>query len=273
MVKNKFTSQVIKDLKKIDFTGKEINFTILDKLGFFVLKNVFNQKIMNQYKSELFKNQKKQFIKKTKNHLVEVKIDKLNFFKKIYKNPQLKKIVKNFYNGNVGSDFFRIVKKDFKNTKPVFCHQDTGYQFGSFNRYSLFISLTKNNNLNGGLVVYPSTHKFGYLGDAGEISKKITKDFVKVCPSLECGDVLVMHSSLWHESQENFEKKDRIYLEVHIQDANDLSTKFLISGKRNNLPTIPFDKSKIFSNSRTQRIIMLKKEVNKIKKKIVNQIS
>ena len=161
MIKNKFTTQVSQDLKNENFIGFKINHKILNRLGFFVLKKAFKKKTIDQYKFKFINNQRKQIIKKTKNHLVEVKIDKLSFFKKIYKDPQLKKIVKNFYNGNVGSDFFRIVKKDINNTKPVFCHQDTGYQFGSFNRYSLFISLTKSYNLNVGMTVYPSTHKFG----------------------------------------------------------------------------------------------------------------
>ena len=228
MKKNKFTAQVSQDLKNKKFIDFKINHKVLNRLGFFVLKKAFKKNTIDEYKFKFINNQKKQIIKKTKNHLVEVKIDKLSSFRKIYKDPQLKKIVKFFYNGNVGSDFFRIVKKDINNSKPVFCHQDTGYQFGSFNRYSLFISLTESSSLNGGMIVYPSTHKFGYLGDAGEISKKIAKNFVKICPSLESGDVLIMHSSLWHESEKNYKKIDRIYLEVHIQDANEPSTRFVI---------------------------------------------
>lgn len=266
MINNRFRNQVNQNLKKLNFIDSKINHKSLNKLGFFVLKKAFNKKTIENYRSVFSNSQKKQIIKKTKNHLVEVKIDKLNFFKKIYKDRQLKKIVRNFYGGNVGSDFFRIVKKDSQNSKPVFCHQDTGYQFGSFDRYSLFISLTKNNKFNGGMVIYPLTHKFGYLGDAGEISKKITKNFIKICPDLEAGDVLVMHSSLWHESYINYSKIDRIYLEVHIQDANEPSTRFLILGNKKNKIEIPFDKDKIFSNSRTQRIIRLKKKIEKTDK-------
>jgi hypothetical protein len=272
MIKNNFNNQFQKNLANEDYIGSKIDNKILDKLGFFVLKKAFKKKVMDQYRFKFLNDLKKKNITKTKNHLVEVKIDKLGFFQKIYKDPSLKKAVKNFYNGNVGSDFYRIVKKDNNNTNAVFCHQDSGYQFGSFNRYSFFISLTKNNNLNGGLIVYPSTHQFGYLGDVGEISNKITKNFIKICPNLEIGDVLIMHSSLWHESDENFEKKDRIYLEVHIQDANDPSTKFMITGQRKKTTGIPFDINKIFSNSRTQRIISLKNKLKKIETKLGNRI-
>ena len=165
-----------KNLYKKKFIDKKINHKTLNELGFFILNGAFKSSTINQYKSKLLKNLEKKKIKKTKNHLVEVNIDKIDYFENIFKNKQLKKIVKNFYGGNVGSDFFRIVRKNRKNTSPVFCHQDTGYQFGSFNRYSIFISLTDNNHLNGGLVLYPSTHKFGYLGDTGQISKKITNN-------------------------------------------------------------------------------------------------
>jgi hypothetical protein len=271
MISNFFT-QVAKDKKRLIYIGKKVNHETLDKLGFFVVKNAFKKKTIELYKLKYFNVKKKQLIKKSKNHLVEVKVEKIDYFKKIYKDPQLKKIVKNFYNGNVGSDFFRIVKKDSFNLKPVFCHQDTGYQFGSFDKYSLFISLTMTNNNNGGLIVYPSTHKFGYLGDVGEISKNVTKNFDKICPSLQSGDVLIMHSSLWHESGQNFEKVDRIYLELHIQDINELSTKYNILGKKINRFKIPFEPAKIFSNSRTQRIVLLKNKIKKIERKLKTKV-
>ena len=79
-----------------------------------------------------------------------------------------------------------------------------------------------------------------------------------------------MHSSLWHESGKNFNMKDRIYLEIHIQDANEPSTKFIIIGKNKKKIKIPFDKSKIFSNSRTQRIVRFKNKIKQLEKKLTN---
>lgn len=267
MINNKFINQFKKELKNNEYISSKIDHTVLNKLGFFVVKKVFKKKIIDKYRVKFLDKLKKKKITRTKKHLVEFKIDKMFFFKNIFKEPGLKKIVRNFYDGNVGCDFYRVIKKDHNNQKPVFCHQDIAYQFGSFDRYSLFIALTENNNLNGGLIVYPSTHKFGYLGDAGQISNKITKNFIKLCPNLEIGDILIMHSCLWHESDKNFSKKNRIYLEVHIQNSNDPSTKFVILGKKKSL-AIPFDKKRIFSNSRTQRIKILKKELKKLKQKL-----
>ena len=85
------------------------------------------------------------------------------------------------------------------------------------------------------MTVYPSTHKFGYLGDAGEISKNITQKYFKICPDLKVGDVLIMHSALWHESNKNILKSNRIYFEIHIQNINDINTKYSIIGKEKNI--------------------------------------
>ncbi|MBD1152584.1 phytanoyl-CoA dioxygenase family protein [Pelagibacterales bacterium SAG-MED22] len=277
MQKNNFLPKVSNYLKKNHHMASKVDHKILSELGFLVLKNAFKKETIEKYSSNynLYLRNKK--ISKTKTHPVEVRVDQLNFFKNFLKESQLKKVVKNFYKGNVGSDYFRIVKKDKINSAPVFCHQDVGYQIGTFDRYSLFICLTNNNSLNGGMVLYPSTHKFGYLADTGEISKKITKNFIKICPDLEIGDVLIMHSSLWHESGKNFNMKDRVYLEIHIQDANEPSTKFVIIGKNKNKNKFPFDtgstgrsiNSNIFSNSRVQRVIYWKNKAKKLQK-IIN---
>lgn len=263
------------DKKKIDrlinnnkFIDKKINHKTLDDLGFFIVKNAFPLNVTEKYTSTLFKFLKKKKINKTKKHPVEVRIDKLKSFQKIFKDQNLKKITKGFFKGRVGSDFYRIVKKDIRNSSRVFCHQDTGYQIGGFDRFSLFICLTNNNHLNGGMVLYPSTHKFGYLGDAGEISKKITKKYLKICPNLKIGDVLVMHSALWHESNENLNKTNRIYFEIHIQNIDEPTTKYNILGTRNKILKPLFQKNNIFSNSRVSRIISFKKKIRKLERKL-----
>ena len=42
-----------------------------------------------------------------------------------------------------------------------------------------------------------------------------------------------MHSALWHESDKNFIKSNRIYFEIHIQNIDEPSTKYPIIGRRN----------------------------------------
>ena len=265
---NNFSKNIKTLIKANKFFGKNINHKTLNDLGFFVIKNVFALNTMKKYRVNFLKSLDGKKITKTKHHPVEVKIEGKKFFEKIFKDKNLKKIVKGFFKGRVGSDYFRIVKKDHKNSSAVFCHQDTGYQVGSFERYSLFICLTDNNYLNGGMVVYPSTHKFGYLGDAGEISKNITKKYFKTCPDLKTGDVLVMHSALWHESNINYLKSDRIYLEIHIQNIDDPTTRYNILGKKNKILRPLFKKDNIFSNSRVSRIVHFKRKIRLLEKKL-----
>ena len=235
-----------------------------------MVKNAFPLDTVEKYRLKFLKFLEKKKLNKTKQHPVEVKIDKIKYFQKIYKDKNLKKISKGFFKGRVGSDFYRIVKKDVSNSSRVFCHQDTGYQIGGFDRYSIFLCLTNNNHLNGGMVLYPSTHKFGYLGDAGEISKNITKKYLKICPDLKAGDALVMHSALWHESDKNIIKTNRIYLEIHIQSIDEPSTKYNILGARNKIFKPLFQKNNIFSNSRVSRIINFKKKIKLLEKKLTN---
>ena len=268
MKKNNFLKNIKIFINENKFVGKKINHKILNDLGFFVIKNAFSLDVIKKYETSFLKSLDAKKLYKTKYHPVEVKIEAVEPFKSIFKDKNLKKITKGFFKGRVGSDFFRIVKKDKDNSSAVFCHQDTGYQLGSFDRYSLFICLTDNNHLNGGMVVYPSTHKFGYLGDTGEISKKITNRYFKICPNLKAGDVLVMHSALWHESDKNFIKSNRIYFEIHIQNIDEPSTKYPIIGRRNETLKTFFKKDEIFSNSRVSRIIKFKKKIRLLEKKL-----
>ncbi len=263
-----FSKHVKKLIKNKKFFGASVNHKYLDDLGFFVVRKGLSESTTNKYCNKFLKYLENNKLNKTKKHPVEVKIEKIKYFQNIYNDRQLKNIVKGFYHGQVGSDFFRIVKKDVTNTTAVFCHQDTGYQMGSFDRYSLFICLTDNNKLNGGMVLYPFTHKFGYLGDAGEISKNVTKKFQKVCPDLKAGDVLIMHSALWHESDKNFIKKNRIYFEIHIQNINDPNTKYNIIGKRKKILKHLPNTNKIFSNSRISRIVNFKKKIHLLERRI-----
>ncbi len=268
MDKKSFNKNLKKLIRNEGFIGKIVKHKVLDDLGFFVVKKALPFDTIEKYRLNFVKSFKKKILNKTKEHPVEVKIEGKKFFEKIYKDKNIKKIAKGFFKGRVGSDFFRIVKKDYRNSSSVFCHQDTGYQLGSFDRYSLFICLTDNNHLNGGMVLYPSTHKFGYLGDTGEISKHITKKYLKICPDLKAGDILIMHSALWHESNENILKSDRIYLEIHIQNIDEPTTKYSILGTRNKIIKPLFERSKIFSNSRVSRIINFKKKIRLLEKKL-----
>ena len=70
-----------------------------------------------------------------------------------------------------------------------------------------------------------------------KFQKILLKNILKICPDLKVGDVLIMHSALWHEFNKNILKSNRIYFEIHIQNINDINTKYNIIGKRKNIQT------------------------------------
>ena len=134
----------------------------------------------------------------------------------------------------MGSDIalynFRFVVKDKDASGPVFLHQDSGYHVGQLNKMSAFVALTPVNRSNGGLVFYPGTHRFGYLGDTGEINTGLV-DITPVCPEMEPGDVVFMHSSTWHESGPNVSGDDRVLADIILQPTTDPSGIALLRGK------------------------------------------
>lgn len=231
-----------------------IDYSILDELGVYILRNIFPvEKIDCYYQSYLdYKNQPN--FDRTKFHLTEVKISSDNKLKQILQESEFLNIVKNFFSGNVGLYNFRIVKKDVDDTSSVFLHQDVGYHIGGFDRYSLFVPLTACGLNNGGLKLYPGTHKFGYLGDVGEIKDFLPESYPRIVPEVYPGDVIIMHSSVWHSSGENKTKLDRVYFDIHIQAADEPSTRDVLVGAKTSKWILNMEHDEIFSSSRTQKL-------------------
>jgi hypothetical protein len=258
----------INELREIIYSSrhinKDLNLDILNELGFFIVKGALKKEIALIYKNNFRYELDAGLLKKTNSHPTEIKIPSTSSLFEILNEKGFLDLALNFYNGEIGSDFLRVVNKDYSNFSPVFLHQDSGYQIGNFDRYSLFIALTACNNQNGGLVLYPGTHKYGYLGDAGEIRDFLPENFPRVESDLSPGDVLIMHSATWHKSNASLSKNDRTYLEVHIQNINDPTTLYFISGTRNSKWFLNMNNEEIFVNSRTQRINQKNKEIENL---------
>ena len=106
------------------------------------------------------------------------------------------------------------------------------------------------------------------MGDAGEINEGILPiNYPCVMPDLVPGDVLVMHSATWHKSPESKNKKDRVYLEIHIQNIEDPSTTIEILGSRKSNWRLNISNDEIFSNSRVQKIKKMYLEIEDLKRK------
>lgn len=231
-----------------------IEMRALEDLGMYILRGALEPKMIEAYYDKYKSYQNSPEFDRTKFHLTEVKVGVENPLRSILKQPTLINQLKNFFQGNVGLYNFRVVKKDAEDIAPVFLHQDVGYHVGGFERYSVFIPLTKCGPENGGLRLYPGTHKFGYLGDVGEIKDFLPSDFPRLVPELMPGDILFMHSALWHSSGPNISKNERIYLDIHIQDANEPSTSEVLSGQKKSEWVLNLSHDEIFSNSRSQKL-------------------
>jgi hypothetical protein len=161
----------------------------------------------------------------------------------------------------------RFVIKDAQSRSPVFLHQDFGYDHGWPEKTAVFVPLSAANAENGGLTLYPGTHAMGYLGDTGEIVDNFMgPDWPRICPSLEPGDLLLMHECTWHGSGPHVRGVDRILMQVTYQPADDPTGVALLRGKSGTglqIGQVPRDR--MFVRSRASRLRELQAEVNELR--------
>lgn len=123
----------------------------------------------------------------------------------------------------------RIVAKDDSYSGDVFLHQDSCYQRGTLNKVSVFVAFSDVSENSGGLEFWLGTHRFGYLGDAGEIDGSLLPSpWPTVSPILSAGDAVIMNSSCWHRSGPNVSGEPRILGDIHYQSADDASSREVI---------------------------------------------
>lgn len=146
----------------------------------------------------------------------------------------------------------RLVVKDALFRDAVFCHQDVPYHVGGINKISIFVALSRVDSANGGMIFWTGSHRLGYLGDAGELNPDVLpRECKPVCPSLELGDVVVMHSALWHASGPHMYGPDRILADIIYMPADDPAA--LISDDM---------RARMFKRSRTSRLAELQQKVD-----------
>jgi len=139
---------------------------------------------------------------------------------------------------------YRLLVKDARSGGDVFAHQDCGYHVGSLPKLSAFVALSHVYADNGGLVFWPGTHRYGYLGDVGEID--VSGRYGVSCPPMHPGDVCYMHSALWHASLPRVGGCLRVLADVIYQRADD--------------PARELPREGIFKRSRVSRIQELERE-------------
>jgi ectoine hydroxylase-related dioxygenase (phytanoyl-CoA dioxygenase family) len=222
------------DLKdQIDSTT--FNNDIFQETGVFVLRNVVPKDIITgwQQEWETFYNEKLEDNRDVHQaNPVALKEQLPESLANMYKEPCLLDIAKIIHGESVALYNHRFVIKDKFSLKEVFLHQDSCYHLGFLNKCSFFVPLSYSGPSNGSLSFHLGSHKYGYLGDAGEINRDAFDiKWPIVTPELYPGDIAIMNSSVWHESGPSDGKINRIVADIHYQPANDPTGKELLSGE------------------------------------------
>ena len=97
----------------------------------------------------------------------------------------------------------KLLVKDYRFDGEVFLHQDSCYQIGR-NNTTIFFTLTdcdRGASAESALRCLLGTHRFGHLGDAGEIDRSILPDsWPELCFAMPRHHFMVMDPHVWHYS-------------------------------------------------------------------------
>jgi len=250
-----FVASLIKELDSTKF-----NKEVYDKTGLFVVRNAIPKGLMDEWKgewdafydkaladSDVTTNKSYQVGAPTKPVALRAPLpEKLAY---LYKNDHILDVAEQVFGKHIAilNHRFIIKYKSKPGTSQIvasidastvsshvamFLHHDYCYHVGYHNKASFFVPITYSGKKNGTVTFYPGTHKYGYLGDVGEIDPSQFEDaWPEVTPELEPGDFAIMHSLLWHRSCANEDGTERIVADIIYQPADDPSGRQLARGE------------------------------------------
>lgn len=242
--------------------GEQLNAQILDFMGIYMIPSFLDEEIVADLLGAYDNDSEKTSVPF---HPTRVETENAVLLHKLVNQRKLKRLFESgvFFAGNVSADRPLFFRKDKENVKKVMLHNDLDYMAGASEAYSFFFALTDANQSNGGLIIYPATHNFGSLGDAGEINADVLPDgYPIIRTDLRAGDLLIMHSAIWHCSGENLTGNDRVYLELKVKAANDPTANVLVAGTSTSEFKNKIRKDLLFLNSREQRLKALYAELH-----------
>lgn len=271
---------VAKLIGQIDST--KFNKDVFDKTGIFFVRNAIPKSLVDEWKGEW-----DVFYRKIPAHgrdgsfFSPLKDPLPQKLANIYKNNVLLDVAEQIFGRNIAILNHRFIVKDkfvpgktptsvsidasnMTSHVATFLHHDFGYHIGNQNKASFFVPLGRAGRSNGGVTYYLGTHKYGYLGDLGEIDADQFKDtWPRVTPELEPGDFAIMNSLLWHKSDVNESGMDRVIVDTIYQPADDPSGKELARGEWQTDVFIQHgDRTSYFKTSRAKTIIEFKAQAN-----------
>jgi Phytanoyl-CoA dioxygenase (PhyH) len=244
--------------------GALVNVEKLRKYGVFIVRSYFDKSYLNKLSRCYFELIASGEIKKDLHHRTEVRFSEAHDFARIIEHHKFLQAAKEIFGDSVGLDFMRIIKKDRSNNGPVFLHQDSCYNVGRFEAFSFFIPLSRCSAENGGLEFYPGTHNYGHIGDAGGIANVLPANYPVLSPTVDVGDLIIMHSGTWHSSPPNTSGEPRVYLECAIRHGSDPAAKKILVGEDMREWVLKISVDDLFETSREKRIINLHKQIEKL---------
>ena len=200
------------------FDGIELDSDVLESLGIFIVRDLIDTEICAELLS-LFHNATN--MKVVEGHPTKV-LAGTEGLDLVMSSSTVSECFAHFFDGNYRCAAPQIFRKNRDWPDKVKLHNDLMYMSGWQKKYSVFVALTDCSGDNGGLIMYPGTHHFGLLGDAGELDRNALPDGLPaVCPTLRPGDCLFMHSAIWHESNQFRSGGERVYYEFKLVHADD----------------------------------------------------
>ena len=259
------TEDLIEDINDalLHYDSDSIDPAIFDRTGIAIVRNALNQGELTEWVQLWNEHREKKLGKireiENRNNPVEIKQLDDSLYA-LSRNEKLINKITPVFGENIGLYQKRFVVKDQSSTGAVILHQDSGYHVGSFEKASLFFALKPVNENNGGMYLYPGTHRFGYLGDAGSINKDVLPNhWPVVTPELQPGDFMLMKSLVWHGSGPFISGDERVMTDFIYQRADDPSTKEVVKGDGGWIGSFLTERrSEIFSHCRSSKLRAIK---------------
>jgi|SRR5450755_4056170 Phytanoyl-CoA dioxygenase (PhyH) len=257
-------------IEKMD--SNKFDKSVFDKTGLFIIRKAIPGDLINEWKAEwdiFYKDKLANGRNVNINNPVDLKEQLPEKLANIYKNDILLDFAQQVFGKDVALLNHRFVIKDKFSPGEIFLHHDFCYHIGNPNKASFFVPLSYSGKKNGGLTFYLGTHKYGYLGDAGEIDPdQFNEVWPQVTPELQPGDFAIMNSLLWHKSGINELGIDRIVADIIYQPADDPSGKELVRGEWQTDVFIQHGNlSNYFKTSRVKKIRDLNEMIKESKQK------
>ena len=184
-------------------------------------------------------------------------------FSSIEQSKTLHRILASIYNIDVeavpnqlGSIGGKLLIKDHRFDGNIFLHQDSCYQVGKDNT-TIFFTLTDCHfgpAADASIRCLLNTHKFGHLGDAGEINRDLLpEDWPEVCFAKPKHHFMLMDPHTWHYSNSaKLTDQVRAIYTLTVNNIPETWTRAL--GDFTPLPHTVLNPSAIFKRSRSSRL-------------------